>query len=216
MKKMKHFKQTHPGLFLVCACYIVALLLAFLFHTGQFVLNRVLYASGALQATVLQMEDFTPTQLERLDDGRWVTTGSDPSLLLNDANLRVDTVRTQFVFTNEPLIETAFYAQPGEAHSLRQMVYAEESGDGQVYFLPARGVQSLRIDPDSSYGNIFEVGEIVLNEPRPFWVFYIPGGVEIGILLLVPAFVAGFLSVVQNTKYWAIVAKKVKKGCVPK
>ncbi len=210
IKKVKQFKKLQPGVFLVVACYVVCLVLALSWHTGQFLVNRILYAGGYFVTTTVQMEEFTPVQLLMLEDGRWATTGSDPQLILNNESLHVDTVRTDFRYTIEPLMETVFFTAPDNAYNLRQMVYANHTENGSVYWLPFAGAQSLRIDPDTRAGNVIQVEEIVLNEPRPFWAFYIPSGAEIAVLLFAPAFAAAFLHTIWPTGLWSKLKSKQK------
>ncbi len=200
METIKRCKTEHPSLFLVGACYALCFVLALVLHTGQWLYNRALYASGALTKAVLQIDDFAPVQMQEQEDGTWVTTGSDPQLILNDANLRIDTVRTEFQFSREPLIQTAFYANQEGGYSLRRMVYAREGEAGAQYWFSAGGVQNLRLDPDSSYGNVLLEGDIVVNEPRPAWAFFIPGGTELAVLLLAPAFLAGMATILLEAK----------------
>ncbi len=215
MIKYRQWKKKHPNLHLVMACYAGALLLALLWGTGCFLGNRILYATGFFTETVLEMDDFTPIQLEELENGSWVSVGSDPQLILNEKDLRVDSVRTHFQFIREPVIQTVFYANQDGNYNLRNMVYAYESEKGSVYWLPSGGGQNLRIDPDSSYGNVFYAQEIVVNEPRPAWAFFVPSGMQIGILLLAPAIVAGVLQVLLGTQWFLQWKEHRERGKTP-
>lgn len=197
MKRMREFGAWRPGAFLLLACYAAFLLGWLLLGLGRFVYNRALYASGALEEAVLTMEDFTCSGLEPLDGG-WVTVNSDPQMILNDPARRVDTLRTRFTGLHAPQVETAFYAKPGQPYSLWRMVYARQTQDGQLYWLPAGGGQSLRLDPDSAAGNILQGGEMVINEKRPVYAFFLPSASVVALGLVGPGLVAAGLSILRE------------------
>ncbi len=210
MKQLKAFGARRPGAFLLLGCYAAFLLGGLLLGLGRFAYNRILYASGALAPASLSMADFTLEGMEPLGEG-WVTTSSDPQMFLNDPSRRVDTLRSHFTGLNAPQVETAFYTKPGGAYSLRRMVYARQEGESQVYWLPAGGGQSLRLDPDSAAGNILHSGEIFINEKRPFYAFFLPSP-EVGALLLVaPGLLAAALATLREARQeW--LAHKARRG----
>ncbi len=199
MKKVRQLWVRRPSACLVLGCYLAAFIGALVFATGQLIYNRVLYANGTFIPKVLSADDFTFEQMEDLGEG-WLTTGTDPQMLLKDPTLRVDTLRTRFGYLNPPLVQTAFYAKPGQAYSLRRMVYAKTLGESRVYTLPAAGGQSLRLDPDSAMGNILTLEEIVINEKRPFYAFYIPSATAGALLLAGPALLACALGIAFEAK----------------
>ncbi|MDL2252541.1 hypothetical protein LJC49_00505 [Ruminococcaceae bacterium OttesenSCG-928-I18] len=204
---MKGWRKKHPSLFLLFACYVLCLLAAVLVGLGQFAYNRVLYQNGTLETVRLTAADFTLQQMEPMEGG-FLTTGGDPQMILTDTERRVDTVRTKMRYRTEPLVETAFYAKPGEPYSVRRMVYAQQRGQDRVYELPAGGRQGLRIDPDSAAGNLLWVDEVILNERRPFYRFFIPSATEGAVLLAGPALLAGGIALCRQ----GLGALKGRKG----
>lgn len=214
MKRIKEFGRRRPTALLLACCYGLCLLIWLLLGLGLFVYNRALYASGVLAPAVLSMDDFTKEGIEPLEGG-WVTTTSDPKLILNDPAQRVDTLRTSFTGLYPLQVEAAFYAKHGQPYSLRRMVYAQQQGAGQLYWLPAGGGQNLRLDPDSAVGNILHSGEMVINEKRPFYAFFWPSATGVVVLLAAPALLAGGLAILrQGAEEWCAYKKKKGGACI--
>ena len=191
---MKKVRREHPSVFLVFACYLLCIVGWLLVDVGQLAYNRVLHQNGTLETTRLTVADFSLQEMEPMDGG-FLTTGSDPQMIYSDAAQRVDTVRARIQYRTPPVVETAFYAAPGQPYSIRQMEYAQQEGEDSLFLLPAGGGQSLRIDPDATAGNLLWIEEIILNEKRPVYKFFIPSATEGALLLVGPALLASAVSV---------------------
>ncbi|MGD9559006.1 MAG: hypothetical protein AB7V55_00175 [Oscillospiraceae bacterium] len=187
-------------------CYAAALLLLFGVHLGGFVANRLAYRSGALAPGQLALHDFTWQDMEE-KDGRLVTTGGDPQLLLKDAGRRVENLVLELEFALPTKGITVFWAKPGMAHSLWAVAYPDEN-TGRVW-LPAGGGQSLRIDPDSRPGNVVTVRQITVNQQRPFYAFFVPTAAEVAAVVVLPALAACLL---QTVGVLLAGAKRAKAG----
>lgn len=197
---MKWIKK-HRDTALLLALYAAALVLFLAVHLVGFVANRVLHANGTLAETELTVEDFTLEGLME-HEGGLVTTTSDPQMLLKDSGRRVDSLYVEFDYARAPLVSTAFWAKPGQGHSLRRMAYSQQ-GAGQLFYLPATGGQSLRLDPDTVAGNRFEIKRMVLNPKRPFLTFFIPRAGELALYLVVPGLAACLLVTLRRAGLFA-------------
>lgn len=200
----------HPAIRLVAACYLLWLAGLLVFHCGLLVANRVGYATGALQTAQLTVEDFTWVNLVE-KDGLLVSTSADPQLILKDGTKKVDTLLLEMEFSHPPRLVTAFWAAQGQDYTLRQMAYPASNQRGTFqFFLPATGVQNLRVDPGTVAGNQITIHSIRVNQPRPFWAFFQFSTLEWVLWLCVPGLVAsgGWLGVLF-LKNWQEKAKKV-------
>lgn len=197
--------KKHPDLFLCAACYLLALLSLLVFQLAGFVQNRLLHQNGALAATQLTVQDFELHDMVLLEDGRLVTTGYDPQMLLKDTATRVDSLTVEFSCSKDPLLLTAYYAPPRQGHSPRRMVYpagnvqpaafTAQQGAAATFYLPPAGGQSLRFDAGTVPGNIIEVRRIAVNQPRPFLSFFSWKPAHWLALLVLPGLAAAALSV---------------------
>lgn len=191
---MTHKKwRENPTLLLLLACYAGGLAVFLLAHLAGFAANRVAYANGSLAPAALTLADFDLHELEPQPDGTLLSVGGDPQLLLRDAARRVENVTIHFEYTLPPLLVNAFWASPGQDFSVRRMAYPRQ-GQAEAFLLPARGGQSLRIDPGTRVGNRITVHSIVINQKRPFFAFFAPSAGEVALLAVVPGLLACGLS----------------------
>ena len=185
--------RAHPARFLLGACYGLWLLGLVAFHIVQFAQNRAEYANGTLQTGVLQVGEFTPYQLD-VDGSVLVSTGSDPQLHLKDAARKVENVWLDISYQGDYGAAAVFWAAPGEDFSVRDMAYPATPG-GSLFYLPADGVQALRIDPANLPGIKMEVRGVYINVQRPFWAFFAPSETEWLLFAVAPGMMAAGIAV---------------------
>ncbi|MFV0413885.1 MAG: hypothetical protein ACK5L3_11590 [Oscillospiraceae bacterium] len=190
--------RKHPVAWLFGLCYGTALLALLAVHLAGFVQNRLLYANGTFATAQLTLADFTLQNDLVLQNGKLVSTGADPQLWLNNPQQKVDTVYIEVQYSLEPRMQTAFYAQPGQQHSIRRAVYAQAKGQGAEFWLPAFGGQTLRLDLTTVPYNVMSVGQIVINQPRPFYAFFLFSSSEWLAFAVLPALAACLLSILRQ------------------
>ncbi len=185
--------RAHPARFLLGACYGLWLLGLVVLHVVQFAHNRAEYASGMLQPAVLSAEDFTLYELAE-EDGALVSTGADPRMLLLDSARRVDSVWLDIAYEGDYGAAAVFWAAPGDEYSVRDMAYPATPG-GSVFYLPADGAQSLRIDPANLPGVKLEVRGVHVNVRPPVWAFFAPSETEWLLFAVAPGLLAAGVAV---------------------
>lgn len=195
VKKTLHALTAH----LLLACYAAGLFVFVLLGLGRFLHNRILYAQGVLVRQELALQDFSYTDLEAREDGTLVSIGYDPQLVANNPDLQVENVTLFMTYQRPPYLVNVFWKAPGQDYSLRRMAYAQK-GEPPQFLLPSKGGQGLRIDPDIQPGSVFTLDKIVVNEKRPFLLFFVPTAAQRGLLLFVPAFAACLLSLLPKAK----------------
>ena len=200
MGKLKTFRQSRPGLFLVLACYAAGVVLFLLVHLFSFVQNRVLYATGALSYAQLSVADFNLQGLAEEPDGSLTTLDADPQMLLKDEARRVESFAVQLEYARAPRMRTVFWAKPGEDYSVRDMAYSQ-GGRGEVYYLPAAGGTRFRFDPDTVPVNNLRVQSLEINIKRPFWAFFAASPLELTTLAVAPGLVASLLSLAKQAGF---------------
>lgn len=191
-KRLNSFKTSRPAAFLLAACYAAFVLAGLLLGLGRFVYNRALYATGRLEPAMLSAADFEYTEMDLQPDGTLLCTGADPQMYLLDTRRRIDTLRADILYSQPPQIVNVFWAQEGQDYSSQKMAYPRD-GDS-LFWLPAGGVQALRLDPGIVAGNTVDVRFIAINEKRPFYAFFIPSASGGALLLFGPALLACALS----------------------
>lgn len=205
-KRLAKLHQRYPALWLLLVCYASGVVLLFVVHVAGFAANRMAYATGRLQTTELYVDDFELINMEDTGNGL-LTLNNDPQMLLIDTARRVENLQFDVQFEREPLVVNVFWAADGTDHSVRNMAYARPWNE-QLFWLPPAGGQSLRIDPGFAAGNRLVVNRILINQPRPFYGFFIPTAGEVALLLVVPALAAAALGLLAQTG-WLRTAKKV-------
>lgn len=194
---MKKLFKEKPGAVLCGVCYAVGLLLVLAVHFVGFVQNRAAYANGTLVHEELTLADFELLELVETEEGL-VSTGGDPQLLLRDVERRVENIYIEMESTLPVRQQMALWAPVGTDYNIDEMAYARQSGEGTVFWLPAAGGQSLRIDPTSVPGNVMKIHTIEINRPRPFYAFFIFTPNELLVLAVLPALAACGLALLRE------------------
>lgn len=192
MQKLKNLQKKRPALFFVAACYICGAIILFFVQLYGFVANRILYATGALAPAQLTLDDFDLDGIERSGNELW-TFSTDPQMLLKDSGRLVENMVIDFSFQRPARTCTVFWQKPGQGYSMRRMAYSQNS-ENQVFYLPPTGVQGLRLDPDTIASNLIVVNSIAINQPRPLWVFFVPGTRRLVLLAVLPGLCASALA----------------------
>lgn len=192
---------------LVLLCYAVGIAVWLLWQAGGLVAGKIGYANGSLAAAELTLDDFELWDME-LRDGALVTTGADPQLLLKDIALKVESLELEFSYTRAPQVVTVYWAKPGQDYAVKNMAYPAGS-EGLVFRLPATGGQSLRIDPDTTAGNVITVQRIRVNVGRPFYAYFIPRAGQLVLLAVLPGLCAAALGLLAQA---GLFAKRPRAG----
>lgn len=195
---MKRLYEKHPGGALCGACYALGLLLLLALHFAGFVQNRVAYSNGTLAHAELSVDDFELREMVETEDGMLVATGGDPQMLLLDKERRVENVYMEVGYSLPHRQQMALWTPAGADYDIRALAYAKDQDGGTVFWLPAAGGQSLRIDPTSVPGNVMEIRRIEINRPRPFYAFFIFTPDEWLLLGVLPALAASGIELLRQ------------------
>lgn len=200
----KQWFKKHPAAKLPVLCYALGVLVLLAVCLGSLAANRIAYATGRLQTARLSLADFELRDLEQQADGSLLCTSGDPQLVLKDAARAVESLHLQASYAAPPLKVNAFWAKPGQNHSLRQMAYPRQGSESAVqsFWLPPLGGQSLRLDPGIVPGNMVTIESIEINIPRPFWAFLLPSFTQWLLLAVLPGLVACGLAVLKQLGLW--------------
>ncbi len=207
---MKKLFRNHMGIAVTLFIYMMALLLFLLVHLGQFALNQIYYSNGTLQEKHLSISDFTLYDMEITGENTLYCYGSDPRMILNDASISVDTLTFSASYSLPPNMVTAFWAPAGQDYSVRAMAYPTND-ENSIFYLPAGGGQSLRIDPGTQAGNVVTVNSIIINTKRPFYMFFIPTAGEAISLFTIPALLSCVIVTMRQSGRSFFVFRKNKK-----
>lgn len=181
--------RKNPETALLAGCYAAGLLVLLGVLLAGLAANRAAYASGALAPAQLTLDDFELYDLV-VADGRLVSTGGDPRMILKDKSLLVENVALDAAYSRDPLTVAVYWAAPGGEYSVRRMRYPAGGGSPAVFYLPAAGGASLRIDPGVVAGNEIALNGIDINQPRPFWRFFVPTAAQWLLLAVLPMLAA--------------------------
>lgn len=207
---------------LILCLYAIAIVVWLLVQFGGFVINRIMFANGTfetreltLQPTLVFDDNFMLHELEYLEPdengyARLVTTGSDPQMIFKFGAAKIESVQLHFIYESEPQMVNVYWAKHGQDYSVNNMAYAQDAAES-VFWLPALGGQSLRIDPDTRPGNIITVESVVINAKRPFYSFFVPSARIVLILFIAPIFTAAVLTVIVGI----LPKRKAKRQVMP-
>ena len=187
---------------LPAVCYIFAVvlyLLVCIFHIARDTIN---ISAGNMEKQQLWLEDFTLQSIRQLEteDGvqRFVSTDADPQMIYQRENsFRVGRLMFSAEATNKPSGSMVLYykTQMGGDFSEENKIWAQIDAEGNWYFdLRGKKVTTLRLDPDSTGGVIWNVNRIVLNQRVPVVEYFIPDGYAVFAILFLPALAAGLIS----------------------
>ena len=188
MKRLKNLwtaarRRPFRAFYALGAC-LLALTLA-----GNFALDQLLYAAGALKekaVTLENTEQYTLVNMERTGDGLVSTTG-DAQLLLNPGTL-VRWLRLVARYEGEASAEKdLYYHLPGFGYTSRLRVWPTVQPDGSwLYTLPRFAGQGLRLDLADTAGVAVELNAFVLNERQPWQEYFVPSAWQLFWLAVLP------------------------------
>lgn len=197
--------------------YAAALVLYFALCGVAFARSRAWQAGGALTRRELPLAALTQNSILPRDGAgggeRFVSTDGDPQLVYTQDGAPFYAGRVTFAATpHKPAGEIALYytTAEGQKYTEKQKIWAKQAPDGSWYFdLPQRRLYSLRIDPGTVGGVIWQVQRVVLNDVRPPASFFVPDALTLLLLLCAP----GFL--VALTAEAGRIVRQGKKPAVP-
>lgn len=171
------------------AFYVLGVCLLALTLVGNFALDQLLYAAGALKektVTLENTEQYTLVNMERTGDGLVSTTG-DAQLLLNPGTL-VRRLRLVARYEGDAVCEKdLYYHLPAFGYTSRLRVWPTAREDGSwTYTLPRFAGQGLRLDLADSAGVTVDLTAIVLNERMPWQEYFIPSAWQLFWLAVLP------------------------------
>lgn len=182
-------------------CYGAAILLCLLYGCIMLAIDTYYVTSGQLEQRRLTEESFflDGIQLPENPDGSFdlLSENPDPQMLYSAGEaIPVRNLVFRAEQQSRPGGEmTLFYTtDEDEPFTENHRLWARQQPDGSWYFdLGCRKVQSLRFDPDTTGGVRWRGWEIVLNEPKPLWAYFLPDARPLFLLIFAPALVSALL-----------------------
>ena len=198
MKKAAMWLKGH----LLAGFYALALVLCVLSCLGTAIWDGIGYATGRLYPQELSLATAETQNVVVTDSGLWVSTTSDPQILLTSTQ-QIRTVR--WVTQSDTVageIE-GYYARNG-GFSLRDRIFGrttKTAGEAVLWF-PISGGSTVRIDPVGRAGAVFAGGAdeavLYINEPRSFISYFVLDASQVFWLLVLPAIVAAIADWVKQ------------------
>lgn len=193
---LKH-KLTSPKR-LLCLCYAAFFVVSVLFCAGNLARDRIRRMTGSLFEQTVSVEQFDLYNVEKAEgDNLWVSTTSDPRMLLRDCPERITRVDfTVRYLTQMPGEFTLFYMPKAgmEEFDANYRLWAYQKNDTQWSFNLSGGkTYGLRIDPGIFAGTMMEITDITLNAKQPALSFFVPGRSWAWAFVVFPALIASAL-----------------------
>ena len=174
MKQMMRILRALPTP-LVCGAAAVVLWL--LCGLGLFVFDTVCFATGRLtpQTVTLQNEAlYTLDQLVRVEENILISTEGDSKLFLSPGQ-PVRTVRLVAQYSRPGSEMDLYYHLPGRGYSQSLRLWPTRTAEDEYrYTVPFFAGQGLRLDLCDRSNIQITVTAIHLNEPQPWYSYFVP------------------------------------------
>jgi hypothetical protein len=198
MKKIGNFFLTH----LLAGFYALAIVLTLLCCLAAAAWDGLGYATGRIRTESFPLDTLTVQDIIQTDSGLWVSSGSDPQILLS-ADQKIRSVTWNTAQTAVITEAEGYYAKNGADFSLRQRVWAKNAaGGGAEIDFPLSGGNTVRIDPVGAAGTILaqsgDEAVLTINAPRSFWSYFSLRAEQAIALLLLPAVAAAIADWVRS------------------
>ena len=159
----------------LCAAAAAVLWLAW--GAGLLLFDTVCGAVGRITPQTVTLSDtalYTLDQLEAVDADTLRSTEGDPKLFLNPGQ-PVRTVRLVAQYSAEGSEMDLYYHLPGRGYDPNLRLWPTLTAPGEyTYTLPFYAGQGLRLDLCDRIGVEVTITEIRLNEPQPWYSYYVP------------------------------------------
>lgn len=187
--KLKHwFSAARQRPF--AALYLLGVVVLLLSMAGSLVLDSLLYAFGVYEQKTVPLADtgqYTLVNMEESSPGVLTSTTGDAQLLLTPGTL-VRRLRLVAEYEGDGGEKDLYYHLPGMGYTPRLRVWPTAADDGEswVYTVPRLAGQNLRLDLADTAGVSLTVTAIVLNEPQPWYTYFVPGAAQLFWLAVLP------------------------------
>ena len=197
MKKI--FKKTKAPI--PVFCYLLALIMYIIWGLLGFSYSTVLRSTGSITT-----HNLTPTEVQLVDiiilpDGTLQSTSVDPQILFPKDLGVIESLTMQIDFSGIEGEHTLYHEKNIEnPFGMYNRVWPTENQDNVFVYTPPIGTKTIRLDPTDVNGMIMEVGEITVNEQKSFFDFFKMDGGDVFYMVVIPALVASFISLVLEIK----------------
>lgn len=192
---MRRLFKSEKTLFL--ACYLAFFLISAAACLYGFCEDRILRATGKLEEFTLSAADFELVDLAPAEgQDTYISTSTDPRMLLTRLPGQVRTVEMKIDFSGEPGEMTLFYMPKAgmEEFSPSYRVWAVKTGEGRYSFtLPRKDIYGLRIDPGMYNQNRMTFLSIRCNTKRPASAYFTLSSTWLFYFTVCPALIASAL-----------------------
>lgn len=187
--KLKHwFSAARQRPF--AALYLLGVVVLLLSMAGSLALDSLLYAFGVYEQKTVTLGDtsqYTLVNMEETAPGVLTSTTGDAQLLLTPGTL-VRRLRLVAEYEGDGGEKDLYYHLPGMGYTPRLRVWPTAADDGEswVYTVPRVAGQNLRLDLADTAGVSLTVTAIILNEPQPWYIYFVPGAAQLFWLAVLP------------------------------
>lgn len=176
MKRSMSFRKM-PALPLPALCALAAAVLWLLSAVFLLAFDSLCYATGRLTPQTVTLADselYTLEQLEFLSADTLVSTEGDSKLFLTPGQ-PVRTLRLVAEYSQDGSEKDLYYHLPGQGYSQKLRLWpTQTAGEEYSYTVPFYAGQNLRLDLCDRSGIEVRVKAIVLNEPQPWYSYFVP------------------------------------------
>lgn len=191
MKKIKNLSAIQ----LIALCMATISVLWICKNTVYFVMEK----TGA-KTEVLSADDFELVGIIKDENGNYVSTDSDPQLILKK-DMKIARVSIVGEFSVNPGEMVVYYTQKegqGFAPHKRYWIYKESDSNTYTASMPLKKLKSLRIDPTTFAGNTMQIKEIVLNKPKAFIEYFKPTFSDIFNLIVFSCVISSIICLLKD------------------
>lgn len=174
---MKHLLKRLAALPTPALCLLAAALLWLAGAAALLAFDTLCYATGRYTTQTVTLTDaglYTLDQLERTGENTLRSTEGDPKLFLNPGQ-PVRTLRLVAAYSDTESEMDLYYHLPGRGYTQSLRLWPTLTApDEYTYTLPVYAGQGLRLDLCDHSGVTIQLTAIVLNEPQPWYDYFVP------------------------------------------
>lgn len=198
IKKLKNLN----GAKLIVFCAAVLCVLWFGKNAIAFGAETAARASGKMQTVTLSADDFDLIGIVKTENGSYVTTDSDPQLVLN-GDMEISRITLNCTFTVSPGEMVVYYSQKdGQGYSAtkRYWFYPDSTSlSSYTAQMQLDNYKSIRIDPTTVAGNTMEIESIVINGHKSLGEYFAVSFKNIFNLLVYSCLMATVITLAKET-----------------
>ncbi|MBP1550845.1 MAG: hypothetical protein J6C04_01050 [Oscillospiraceae bacterium] len=159
-------------------------------------------AGGKMETVTLSADDFELIGIVKAENGSYVTTDSDPQLVLN-GDMKISRITLNCTFSVSPGEMVVYYSEKdGQGYSAtkRYWFYPDSTNlSSYTAQMPMKNYKSIRIDPTTIAGNTMAIDSIVLNSPKSIGEHFAVSFKNIFNLLVYSCLIAAVITIVKET-----------------